>query len=355
MKKEDVKAFEEICEQAVEIGNLIDNQKEEYETVGYYISDIQKIENMSPEKRDELAGYAKMFQIIEKDKKEYKQESEIVTNIEYQAIKDEEPNLPKILQNMEENEKRYSMVKGDLRKLEGERQALQMEWSYLKERGRLYQGLMKVIIVSTVILMIVYAICMGALEINMTVVIYATIAIAAFLVALLLLAVAKTKREMKIIELKNNKAIGLQNRIKLKYVNAYNGLDFMYEKYDVNSSYELSKKWQQYDMILKNREVYKAASQRLYELNGKILEALESEKLYDSSIWLTQVNALYDNKEMERIKEALYSQRQSLRNKIQKNVEAMDIVKEKLKEMIASDPENAKVIMKILAKYGDAF
>lgn len=49
-----------------------------------------------------------------------------------------------------------------------------------------------------------------------------------------------------ITEKKLNKAAALLNKIKIKYINAANALDYGYSKYGVKSSYELVKKFEAY-------------------------------------------------------------------------------------------------------------
>lgn len=62
-----------------------------------------------------------------------------------------------------------------------------------------------------------------------------------------------TERNVIITEIKLNKATALLNKVKIKFINAANTLDYEYTKFGVKSSYELDKKYRLYEEMKKSR------------------------------------------------------------------------------------------------------
>ena len=78
----------------------------------------------------------------------------------------------------------------------------------------------------------------------------------------------EAKRELKRVELSINKIILLQNRVKIRYVNNTNLLDYLYLKYDVTSAEELEKAWNLYYQEKEEREI----GQNNKKIRNKIVE-----------------------------------------------------------------------------------
>ena len=56
-----------------------------------------------------------------------------------------------------------------------------------------------------------------------------------------------------------NHAITLLNKMKIKYVNATNAVDYACEKYHVKNSYEFNQIWEEYKEAVEEREKFQAA------------------------------------------------------------------------------------------------
>ena len=161
----------------------------------------------------------------------------------------------------------------------------------------------------------------------------------------------KQERDKKIAELKLNKAIGLINKYKLKYVNVKARLDYEYETIGVKSSYALNELWRQYTVIKKEREAIMKASDELYKSMEGLIKALDGLNLYDSAVWTSQVEALIDNREMTEVRHALNIRRQKLRESIDFNTKTVEKNKERISEIVKKNPEVAKEVIEIIERY----
>ena len=70
-------------------------------------------------------------------------------------------------------------------------------------------------------------------------------------------------RELHQVEIAVNKLILLQNKVKIRYVNNRNLMDYLYIKYNTNSAASLEKQWQEYLQEKEERKEYAEAEARI--------------------------------------------------------------------------------------------
>ena len=78
---------------------------------------------------------------------------------------------------------------------------------------------------------------------------------------------------------------------------------------------------------------------------------LDSLGLYDSKIWLSQVKALCDPREMVEIRHNYSTRRQALRKYIEENSERAENSKKLLRDIIEDYPVYAPEVVRIVEKY----
>ena len=135
--------------------------------------------------------------------------------------------------------------------------------------------------------------------------------------------------EIAVAERNQNRAIVLQNKVKIKYVNIANAVDYACEKYHVRSAADLNQQWEYYLEAVKEREKYQRTNEDLEYYNTRLIRALSQYKFYDAQVWISQAVALVDPKEMVEVKHGLINRRQKLRSRIEYN---LGIVKEQKAE-----------------------
>ena len=145
-----------------------------------------------------------------------------------------------------------------------------------------------------------------------------------------------------------NRAIVLMNKVKFKYVNVTNAVDYACEKYHVKNAYELSYLWDQYLEAVKEREKYQRTNDDLEYFNDKLIRQLKRYKLYDAKIWIHQARALLEPKEMVEVKHELLVRRQKLRGGIEHQVADMRNVRKEIESLVKGRPGGSREIKEIL-------
>ena len=121
------------------------------------------------------------------------------------------------------------------------------------------------------------------------------------------------KRDILQCNVNYNKAVEIQNSVKLKYVNITNAVDYAHDKYNTKSADDLAADWQKYLEAKKDRERLIEANEDLEYYRNAMVELLRSYNLYDAITWPYQVDALLDPKEMVEVKHAHLEKRQNVR------------------------------------------
>ena len=160
-----------------------------------------------------------------------------------------------------------------------------------------------------------------------------------------------TERQVMITEKKLNKAAALLNKIKIKYINAANALDYGYSKYGVKSSYELVKKFEAYlEMKEEQQRVIKLTT-NLNQAEEHLQSLLRQAGVYDTQVWLTRVKALYNKNEMVEVRHNLTVQRQRLRGIIQDNEDIMEEAKCNIMKITNNNPAYMKEALDIIEEF----
>ena len=169
-----------------------------------------------------------------------------------------------------------------------------------------------------------------------------TTGLAALVIMLLFVKYTESVKELKRVEKGINRIIMLHNRVKIRYVNNTNLLDYLYMKYKVSSAKEFQSLWEKYKVEKEERKRYREAELELDERQQELLNILKCYQVKDPAIWLHQTAALLDNKEMVEIRHGLIIRRQSLRRRMDYNREMIiEKRKEEIKELAESYPQYA--------------
>ncbi|MCQ2505892.1 MAG: hypothetical protein MJ113_01805 [Lachnospiraceae bacterium] len=293
----------------------------EYDMVTSYLCDIQKIETASEEKQIKLADAAKKLLNLHEDSKKYSRGGTKISSAHRKAIEEAVDKFPDEIKKMEENEKYQKLVEGDLNKLETEKRAFEYTINDSGSRGR---NLKRVAFLSVVFMCLVAVLLLVLKERYQfdpgPYILVLFIAGVGFIWYLIFNARANQKTFNRTIA-KMNKLIVLLNKIKIKYVNCTNALDYSYDKYRVNNSRELAYHWNQYLKVLEEERLLSQTSELISVYEIDIVRMLEKLEVADCKIWLSQLEALIDDKEMVEVRHRLNVRRQKLRSRIEYNEE----------------------------------
>lgn len=342
---------EEQCQAILQCNNNVEQAKRDYKTISSYFADIQIIESQSEKVRDRITYLAKSIADLTVDRKMLFTGEKKLSGTRYMQMQQEEDTILDGIKNLKNNEIYLQVVKRDMNALTGEKAALAMDTRELMDRQKIIKNITIVSMVCFVIIFSVFMIInIGSGE-DHSLVLFLILFFAAFFAAGDILLYQRTVYNIKLTEKKVNRAIALHNKVKIKYINTMNLIQYQYAKYGVKSSYELSDLYQRYLETKAVREKYREATLELSDNEAELEELLMGLGLYDSRVWLSQVKALCDPKEMVEIRHEYSISRQKLRKLIEEDAKKAEEAKESLRKIIARYPGFAPEVLNIVEKY----
>ncbi|MCQ2537884.1 MAG: hypothetical protein MJ124_05755 [Lachnospiraceae bacterium] len=318
--------------------------RKEYEVVTSYLADIQKIDLVPKDERKEITDSAERILNLNKEREKMSHTPSKITIAQRQAIEEMEFEMDNEIARIEDFEAYKMVVESDLRTLEGERDAYDYEINDAVSRDEFYR---KVLIVATVFVVLSLAILIYVQRMeamadrqNIIMLVFALIVLfGAGMAAYFVVNHKNIEKEMKGNATKLSRAIYLLNKVKIKYVNVVNMLDYNYEKYHVLDLKELKYNWKEYKRLLEEEKRFKKAEQLIEFYNDDLKHRLRQAGVQDTGIWIYQCEALVDDKEMVEVRHRLNVRRQKLRKAIDYNTEQAEKAMLSLRSFNERHPE----------------
>lgn len=312
-----------ICEQMIEISKEMEDVRKEYDVVTAHLKDVAIVEKVKGTKKDTLVDIATNVSKLTKIRNDYLNAEHKISDETFNQMDEHEAEIPDIIKRLKSNETYLDTIKRDLNRLAGEK----VEWSVLRHERKEEQSQLR-----RLSYLLLYIFGGAAIVVTfMSIMLkwdFLPIIIVAFLATLagsyVVIRMQDCTREIKKCDINQNYAIALENRVKIKYVNIKNAVDYTCERFHVNNSLELTYNYEQYIEACKEREKFKQTSEDLEYFSGRLVRIMQSLDLYDTKIWLNYANAIVEPKEMVEVKHNLFVRRKKLRNRIEYNVKALD-------------------------------
>lgn len=344
---------EEQCEVIVDCNNNVDAAKREYKTVSSYFADIQIIEEQPEEVKDKITYKARSIVELGVDRKMLFTGEKKLSGTRYQQLSEEEDTIVDSIKNLKNNEIYLQIVKKDMSALSGEKAALKMDKKEYLTKQAILKNITIVSFVCFAIIFVVFFVAAELSEYDYTTYFYWVLLVAALFAVGDILLYRKIVYNILLTDRKMNRAIALHNKVKIKYINSTNLVEYQYAKYGVRNAYELSDLYQRYLETKATREKYRQATLELSDAEEELSEILAGLGLYDYKIWIGQVRALADPKEMVEVRHDYSVRRQTLRKVIEENSTRAEEAKKQLRQIIADYPDYATEILQIVEKYED--
>lgn len=341
-------------EQMGEASKELDTLGGEYNLVTSYLTDMEEVEALPDEIKDQLRKYAMKIVELEDSKEKFDEKRVIMTDTEYARMQRVEPYMPEGYNKLKETEEYQVLVKKDLGRLEGERHAYYFRRNELRTSQNNMKGVTVICVVSMLFLIIILAIIGMTLELDVTIGYAIAVLVVAGTLAVVFVKFHESQKELAKVERGINKLVLLQNTVKIRYVNNTNLLEYLYVKYDVNSSGELKKLWDKYieENMQRERE---AQMQQDMDINqAALVNLLRRCKISDPNIWLRQARALIDSREMVEIRHGLIIRRQKLRKQMEYNAKIAQEAQDEVKDIVEKYPEYAEPILDMVSDYEKA-
>jgi len=340
----------ELCEQMIDTSRELENVRDEYRVVSSYLNDIQILEDLPPNERAKLIDTATHINNLNRVRDELLETRNRISDSQFAQFQEAEEELTRSIKRLESNETYLSAIERDLHTLEGEKLSWTIDKKDAKHEMKQLKRLVIWLLVLFATLIGVYVVLTFAFGLNVTLPLFIAMFVVATLGGFCTIRYQDCQREVKQCDVNINHAITLENRVKIKYVNIKNAVDYTCEKYHVKNSRELLYFYEQYLEAVKERKKFREANDDLTYYSEKLVNQLQEYQLYDARVWINYPYAICDKKEMVELKHNLIVRRQKLRNRLEYNVNALNSMKDRALASLDEDSAYRDQILMIIKR-----
>ncbi|MCH5261846.1 MAG: hypothetical protein J1F42_02950 [Lachnospiraceae bacterium] len=334
----------------------VENLTFEYDMVTSYLKDMEEIEALPPEESEQLKECAKRVALLQDSKADFMERPHRITDEKYQQIDRMVDEVEEGYRKLSETEEYQELIRQDLSRLDGEKHAYSYRRNEVMHTIMDTRGMAVICVVALGLCVLLLLFLQFFLDMDTRAGYLVTAAAAALAITLIYVKHVDARRELHRVETGINKIILLQNKVKIRYVNNTNLLDYLYLKYGVSSAQELLDMWENYKIEKEEREKFRKAELDLDYNQQELLQMLKRYQIKDPAIWLHQTEAILDSKEMVEIRHNLIIRRQSLRRRMDYNKEVVAAGSQKeIKELVELYPQYAKEIVATVEEYEKKF
>jgi len=340
-------------EQIAEASRQIELLSEEYDIVTAYLTDMEEIEALPDENREELRDMAKRIVELSSSREILEARKDRMKESDFRRVQRMEDEIEEGYQKLKETEEYQSRIKQDLNRLDGERSACQYrqrQWRSVVENTK---GMAMICLVAVVLCVLMLAALQFLLEMDTRIGFLLTAGAAAVAITVIYLKHIEAKTEAAKCVRTMNRLILLQNKVKIRYVNNTNLLDYLYVKYGVDHAASLKRLWDTYLAEKKAREEAASTEKDLAFSSKELLQTLYHYRVKIPDVWPGQALALVDSREMVEIRHGLIQRRQILRKQIEYNRGLAERAQEIVKEVAKDYPEDAAQILEKVSRKAD--
>jgi len=322
--------------------------KKEYEVVTSYLADIQKIDLMPEQAKKSVEDMARKIVGLNEERQKMQKIPPKITMAQRLALEPYEDTILEEIRKMEEQENYLQVINSDIRHLESEKASLDFELEDIMDRDESGKKMLKIASVFIIIFLIFLFVLQEMAEKNVQLPFVFTIAFGIIVIAYFYFSNRRNQYDLKVAELKMNRAIMLLNKVKIKYVNCTNLLDYLHEKFHVNNAQELHYHWQEYMRIVEEERRFKKMMDNIDFYTEELVRELKKNGVMDAAIWGYQVEALVDAREMVEVRHRLNVRRQKLRQRIDYNNGQEEMARKSLRTFrerhVAYDAETLMIL-----------
>lgn len=345
--KEERRRYVDNClEQIGEASRELEQLTEEYNLVTTYLTDMEEIEALPEQEREQLKQQAQKIVELSQSRENYLSRKDRMRESDYNRMQRMENEVQEGYRKLKNAEDYQALIRQDLQRLDRERNSCQFQQKQWRATVENTRGM-------AIICLVAVALCLGMLAVlqlgfgmDTQIGYLITAGAAAIAITLIYAKHLDAKAEVKRTSKTLNRLILLQNKVKIRYINNTNLLEYLRLKYEVERADELNDLWNRYVKEKEEREALELAEDDLAFYNKEMLRTLYHYQLQIPDIWPGQALALVDNREMVEIRHGLIQQRQSLRKRMEYNQGLAENAKQIIKEVAHDYPQDADEILK---------
>lgn len=343
-------------EKMAEATKELENLNFEYNMVTSYLKDMEEIEALPPEESEQLKDCAKRVSLLQERKTDFMGRPHRITDEKYRMVERMEDQMDEAFEKIADAENYQELIRKDLSRLEGEKHAYLYRKNEVMRLISDTKGMAIICVTALGLCVLLLLFLQFFLEMDTQLGYLLTAGVAAVVITMIYVKHMDARRELKRVETGINKIILLQNKVKIRYVNNTNLLEYLYMKYGVSSGKELTEMWENYKLEKEERERFRRAELDLDYNEQELLQMLKCYQIQDPAIWLHQTEAILEPKEMVEIRHNLIIRRQSLRRRMDYNKEVVAGTSQKdIKALVEKYPKYAKEIMQTVEEYEKKF
>ena len=338
-------------EQIVEASKEMDLLKEEYSLVTSYLTDMEEIEALPDEEREEVNRIAGKLIYLEEERARYRGRKNRMKDSEYYHMRKQEDEIEEGIRKLRETENYGTLIKQDLQRLDRERHAYEYRRNELESIIGNLRGMAVIFLTALVICVVMLLILQFGFGMNTFVGYFLAVIAAAIAITVLCVKYFDADKEILKVEKSINKLIQLQNKVKIRYVNNSQLLDYFYIKYNTDSASQLENLWQKYLQEKEERKQFAEAEAKTEYYQKQLVEQLSRYRVSDPVRWVNQVSALLDKREMVEIRHDLILRRQALRKQLDYNNDVAETARNEIQDVAEKYPAYAQEILNMVNKY----
>ncbi|MGN1145368.1 MAG: hypothetical protein ACI4R5_02890 [Acetatifactor sp.] len=323
----------------------------EYSLVTSYLTDMEELEALPSQEKEELERIAHILHSLEQERQRYQGKQNRMSDSEYYKIRKQENEVEEGIAKLKESENYAALIKQDLGRLDGERHAYEYRRQEMEELLINLRGMAVIFLTALVICMVMLCILQFGFEMNTYLGYFMAMLAAAIAITVLCVKYTDAQRELKRVRKAINRLIQLQNKVKIRYVNNSNLLEYLYIKYETDSASKLQKSWEKYQQEKEERKQYAEAEAKLDYYQKQLLNQLSHYRVSNPERWLNQVSAIIDKREMVEIRHELILRRQALRKQLDYNRDVAQAAHREIMDIVENYPEYAGDILEMVNKY----
>ncbi len=327
----------------------------EYNQVTAYLQDTEEIEAMPKEIRVQIDYDARKIVNATRERSAYLDNKNRMPDDKFEKIERMEDEVPDGIAKLKKEEDYAVLVKKDLSRLDSERYAYLYRLDEVNNLRENLKGMTGITIGALVACVVMLLVMQYGFEMDTVIGYLIVVAAAAITLTVLFVKYSDSTREKKTVENCIGKLIILQNKVKIRYVNNKNLLDYLYLKYGVSKAAELEDLWNKYSEEKSQRQKYAKAEEDLVFYKKSLVSGLAKYRIKDPDIWIKQAAALIDPKEMVEIRHELISRRQALRKQMESNKELANKAQLEIKALADAYPSYAMEIMEMVVTYEENY
>lgn len=341
----------DLCDQMIKATKEIEDTRAEYDMVTAYLTDVQIIEDLTEVEKKPIADCAAHVNQLGKERSEFLKAERRLSDTQFAQMQEEEDALPGVIGRLQENEKILDTIQKDLSFLEGKK----LEWKLVRSEALRTQRLMRksacYLFLCFSTLMAFLGIVMWYFQMDLRLVMTLLSLVAVLLGGYILIRYMDASSDIRKSIVNRNKAVSLENHVKIKYVNIKNAVDYTCEKYRVKNSYELTYIYEQYQTEAKEKAKFRETSDELDYYTKTLLQYLNRLRMYDAKAWLNHTDAIIDNRELVEMKHQLITRRQKLRTRMEYTKRTIANMKQEalsnIRRMGEANPQLLQIIRQI--------